>query len=90
MLTFSPVKRDRRTPSHRRVHFQRETISEVHLIEISPGKIVRNGDTSSSIRPHIPGNTFYRSHPNVSIGGRASFIYLIRRILRRRCLNAPR
>ncbi|KAH8771469.1 hypothetical protein BGZ57DRAFT_1005652 [Hyaloscypha finlandica] len=63
-LPRSCLKRDRRMPSHRRVHFQSETISEVHLIEISPGKIVRSGDTSSSIRPHIPGNKVYRSHPN--------------------------
>lgn len=73
MLTsVSPVKRDRRTPDHRRVHFETEIISEVHLIEISPDKLVHRGKTQHSIRPHIPGNKFFATHQSVRAKGRIS------------------
>ena len=81
MLTFgSPVKRDRdrRMPSHRRVHFQTDLISEVRLYEISPReKVVRSGDiTHRTIQPHIPGNTIIRSHDDVSNSGEIHFLSL--------------
>ncbi|KAE9381934.1 hypothetical protein N431DRAFT_322183 [Stipitochalara longipes BDJ] len=66
-LLKSCLKRDHSMPRHRRVHFQTQTISEVHLIEtISPGKLqtLRSGNVSHNLLPHIPGKRLYTSLPN--------------------------
>jgi hypothetical protein len=76
VLTFvSPVKSDRsRTSRPLHVHFQTQTISEVRLIEVSPGKRSTwcSGRTPHNLRPHIPGTKFWDFYANVSAERKAS------------------
>ncbi|KAN0122036.1 hypothetical protein V8E51_000362 [Hyaloscypha variabilis] len=66
----SCLKSDRsRTSRPLHVHFQTQTISEVRLIEVSPGKRSTwcSGRTPHNLRPHIPGTKFWDFYANGDI-----------------------